>query len=472
MSTLWKSGEAAMAMQADFSGPMDQAIGSVSIDSRTVEDGALFFAIKGDRFDGHDFVEKALENGASFAVVSREKHATFNVDPSRLMAVDDVLGGMEALGRAARARHSGKVIAITGSVGKTGTKEMLRHVFGANGKTHASIASFNNHWGVPLTLSRTPEDIDYGIYEIGMSSPGEIVPLVDMVRPDVAIITTVEPVHLEFFENEQEIARAKAEIFTGIVPGGTAVLNRDNRHFEFLLGLAQDAGVDVATFGEDEKADIRLLNAALGEDGTSVRASVFGEEIAYHLNQPGRHIAQNSLAVCAALHLTGADLDKGLASLSSIEAGRGRGARFRLSVSGGEITVLDESYNANPASMRAAVGLLGTTRVEGDGRRIVVLGDMLELGEDSDALHAGLSDALEVAKIDLAFVCGKHMKALYDVLPAKMRGKYAATSDGLEESLLDAVAKGDALMVKGSLGSRMGPLVDALLARFPVCSSR
>lgn len=472
MNTLWTSGDVASAMLADFDGEQNQVINSVSIDSRTVDQDALFFAIKGDRFDGHDFVEKALENGAAFAVVSKEKRASFSVDQSRLMAVDDVLGGMEALGRAARDRLAGKVIAITGSVGKTGTKEMLRHVFGVNGKTHASVASFNNHWGVPLTLSRTPEDVAYGIYEIGMSSPGEIVPLVDMVRPDVAIITTVEPVHLEFFENEQEIARAKAEIFTGIVPGGTAVLNRDNRHYDFLLGLANEAGVNVVTFGEHDKADVRLLDATLGEEDTTVRASVFGNETQFTLNQPGRHIVQNALAVCAALHLTGADLNKGLATLASIEAGRGRGARLRLSLPDGELTILDESYNANPASMRAAIGLLGGTVVDKGARRIAVMGDMLELGEESDALHAGLLYALEAANIDLAFVCGTHMKALYEVLPTKMRGKYAATSDGLEESLLDTVAKGDALMVKGSLGSRMGPLVDFLTSRFPSSSSR
>ena len=470
VTNLWTSGEAAKAMKAEFAGPTDQPIGSVSIDSRTVDNDAIFFAIKGDRFDGHAFVEKALGDGAAFAVVAKDKLSELSVDPARIMVVDDVLVGMEELGRAARARHAGKVIAITGSVGKTGTKEMLRHVFSANGKTHASVASFNNHWGVPLTLSRTPSDIDFGIYEIGMNHPGEIIPLVDMVRPDVAIITTVEPVHLEFFDNEQEIARAKAEIFTGIASGGTAVLNLDNRHFDFLKKLADEQAINIATFGEGEGADVRLISADLGEEGTTVRASVFGREVTYRLSQPGRHIVQNSLAVCAALHLTDADLDVGLATLAAIEAGRGRGARLELDVDGGTITILDESYNANPASMRAAIGLLGAAQCGENGRRIAVLGDMLELGEDSDALHAGLHDALDAANIDLAFLSGPHMKALFETIPAKMRGKYAATSDGLEESLLDTVAKGDVLMVKGSLGSRMGPIVDKLTAHFPTSS--
>ena len=470
VTNLWTSGEAAKAMKAAFAGPTDKPIGSVSIDSRTVDGDAIFFAIKGDRFDGHAFVEKALADGAAFAVVAKDKLSELSVDPARIMVVDDVLVGMEDLGRAARARHAGKVIAITGSVGKTGTKEMLRHVFSANGKTHASVASFNNHWGVPLTLSRTPSDIDYGIYEIGMNHPGEIVPLVDMVRPDVAIITTVEPVHLEFFENEQEIARAKAEIFTGIVTGGTAVLNLDNRHFNFLKDLAHEQGIKIATFGEGDSADVRLLSAELDEEGTTVRASVFGKEVSYRLSQPGRHIVQNSLAVCTALHLTGADLETGLQTLASIEAGRGRGARLELDVDGGAITILDESYNANPASMRAAIGLLGAAQCGEGSRRIAVLGDMLELGEESDALHAGLCDALISANVDLAFLSGPHMKALHETIPTKMQGKYAATSDGLEERLLDTVAKGDVLMVKGSLGSRMGPIVDSLMARFPTSS--
>ena len=470
VTNLWTSGDAAKAMKAEFAGASDQPIGSVSIDSRTVDNDAIFFAIKGDRFDGHAFVEKALADGAAFAVVAKDKLSELSVDPKRLMIVGDVLVGMEELGRAARARHAGKVIAITGSVGKTGTKEMMRHVFSANGKTHASVASFNNHWGVPLTLSRTPSDIDFGIYEIGMNHPGEIVPLVDMVQPDVAIITTVEPVHLEFFENEQEIARAKAEIFTGIVSGGTAVLNLDNRHFDFLQNLATEQGINIATFGEGEGADVRLINAELDQEGTSVRASAFGNEVSYRLSQPGRHIVQNSLAVCAALHLTGADLETGLQTLSAIEAGRGRGARLTLDVDGGAITILDESYNANPASMRAAIGLLGAAECGENGRRIAVLGDMLELGDESDALHAGLHDALEVENIDLVFLSGPHMKALFEVIPEKMRGKYAATSDSLEESLLDTVAKGDVLMVKGSLGSRMGPIVDKLMSRFPASS--
>ena len=475
LEQLWLSGDVASALGCACNGPDDVPIFGVSIDSRTVGMGHIFFAIKGDRFDGHDFVDGAIEQGASLAVVAHDKCAALKTDASKLLVVDDVLKAMEQLGRAARSRLSGRAIAVTGSVGKTGTKEMMRLAFGACGSVHASVASFNNHWGVPLTLSRTPEVTDFGIYEIGMNHPGEIIPLVDMVRPDVAIITTVAPVHLEFFDSEEEIARAKAEIFTGVQAGGKAVLNRDNTHFDFLKSLADEAGVDVVTFGEHADCDVRLLEVDLQGDRSRVEASVFGEKVSYQVSAPGRHLVQNSLAVAAALSLSGADVAVGLAALGGLEAQKGRGARMMLALEGGTFTLLDESYNANPASMGAAIGLLGaaslgeTGQIGQKGRRIAVLGDMRELGVESDALHVSLLKPLLDAGIDLVFLSGPHMKALWDVLPEKMRGKYAATSDGLSEILPEVVAKGDAVMVKGSLGSRMGPLVDVLTSKFSTC---
>lgn len=463
---LWLSGDVAAALGCVCHGPLDVSITGVSIDSRTVGGGDLFFAIKGDRFDGHDFVDGAIAQGASLAVVAHDKLDGLKADASRLLVVDDVLKAMEVLGCAARARLDGQVIAVTGSVGKTGTKEMLRLAFGACGRVHASVASFNNHWGVPLTLSRTPAETDFGIYEIGMNHPGEIVPLVDMVRPHVAIITTVAPVHLEFFDSEVEIARAKAEIFTGITPGGKAVLNRDNGHFDFLKSLADEAGVDVVTFGEAEGCDIALLDVELQADSSLVTASVFGQEISYRVSAPGRHLVQNSLAVAAALNLAGADVALGLSALGGLQVQKGRGARLELEIEGGSFTLLDESYNANPASMGAAIGLLGAAKLGRAGRRIAVLGDMLELGVESDALHRGLLQSLIDADVDLVFLSGPHMKALWDALPDKMRGKYAKAADGLAEILPEAVAKGDAVMVKGSLGSRMGSLVEVLTSRY------
>lgn len=463
---LWQSGDVAAALGCRLFGAADIPLGGVSIDSRTIDDGDIFFAISGDRFDGHDFVASALKQGAALAVISKDNAPGIEADPSRLLVVDDVLESMEDLGRAARARLAGRVIAVTGSVGKTGTKEMMRLTFGNCGLVHASIASFNNHWGVPLTLSRMPRHIDYGIYEIGMNHPGEIVPLVGMVRPHLAIITTVEPVHLEFFADESEIARAKAEIFTGIEPGGKAILNCDNRHFGLLAELARDADVEIVKFGIVPDADVRLSNVELYDDHSLVSAQIFGSPVQYTLGAPGRHLVQNSLAVAAALYLTGTDIEAGLAALSTLRAAKGRGARLTLQMNDGACTVLDESYNANPASMGAAIGLLGKTNPEEGGRRIAVLGDMLELGEQSGALHEALASLLLQAEIDMVFLSGTHMEALWDALPHKMRGKYTLTSDGLHESLVQTVAKGDILMVKGSLGSRMGPLVETLISHY------
>lgn len=443
------------------------AINGVSIDSRTVGEGDLFFAIKGERFDGHDFVAKALEAGAAFAVVSK---SLVNLDTTKLLVVDDVLKAMEKLGIAARKRleenEKTKVIAVTGSVGKTGTKEALRTTFEASGSVHASVASFNNHWGVPLTLCRTIRDVDFAIYEIGMNHPGEITSLVGFVRPHIAIITTVASVHIEFFESEQEIARAKAEIFSGVEPGGYAVLNLDNLHFEFLKGLADELELNVVTFGETQGADVRLLNHTLAPDSSDVMIELFGQTKRYKIGASGRHVIQNSLAVAAALHLAGADVHAGLDALGSIKAQKGRGARQALDIDGGTFVLLDESYNANPASMRAALSLLKANEPGDGGRRIAVLGDMLELGEDSSRLHADLRHAVESANVDMVFLSGPHMERLFEVLPLTIQKKYASQSGGLKESLLSEVAKGDVVMIKGSLGSRMGPLVEALVEKY------
>jgi len=464
---LWISGDVAAALQCAYEGAPDIPVCGVSIDSRTVSEADIFFAITGERFDGHDFVDGAIAQGASFAVVAQDKCATLTSDKTRLFVVDDVLQALEKLGRAARSRFKGRTIAVTGSVGKTGTKEMLRLAFGASGQVHASVASFNNHWGVPLTLSRTPTAMDFAVYEIGMNHPGEIIPLVDMVRPDIAIITTVEAVHLAFFNDEAEIARAKAEIFTGVKPGGHAVLNRDNQHFDLLKSLAEANSVAVAAFGEQNGCDVQLLDVALKTDASFVEARVFGRGVSYTLGAPGRHLVQNSLAVAAALHLSGADVNKGLQALSTLNAPKGRGARHSLMIEDDYFTLLDESYNANPASMRAAIALLAGAKVGEGGKRIAVLGDMLELGEKSDNLHAALLLPLIEAGVDVVYLSGPHMKALWDLLPHEMRGKYAGNSDDLVQILPKAVAKGDVVMIKGSLGSRMGQLVELLTSQYP-----
>lgn len=441
-------------------------VDSISIDSRTVERGGAFFAIAGDRFDGHDFVEMALQKGAAVAVVSEEKRPTLPAGIGPLVVVDDVLASLGRLGIRARERTAAKVIAVTGSVGKTSTKEALREALSPSGAVHASAASFNNHWGVPLTLSRMPSATRFGVFEIGMNHPGEITPLVRMVRPHVAIVTTVAPVHLEHFPSVREIAEAKAEIFAGLEPGGTAILNRDGEFSGLLAERARAQGAKVVFFGEHPEADARLVKCSLHEDCTTVTADILGESVTYKLGAPGRHIAQNSLAVLAAVKIVGGDLTRAMLALQGHQQPKGRGKRHVLQVFGGTARLIDESYNANPTSMRAAIALLGSASVEGQGRRVAVLGDMLELGPEAASLHAGLAEPLKAAKVDTVFCAGPLMHNLWQELPRGMRGAYAETSKALTDTLLDDVRAGDVLMVKGSLGSAMGPLVEALVGRF------
>lgn len=467
VAPLWTSQAMAQAMQAQVDGELPEAVTGLSIDSRTLAPGDAYFAIKGDVHDGHDFVAAALKAGAALAVVERIQRDKFAPD-APLLVVDNVLAALVELGIASRARLTGQVIAITGSVGKTSTKEALRRVLEAQGPTHASASSFNNHWGVPLSLARCPASSKFAIFEIGMNHAGEIETLVKMVRPQVAVITTVEPVHLEFFAGIEAIADAKAEIFVGLEPGGAVVLNRDNSQFDRLQSSARKCGIDrIVSFGADPKSDARLLDVALHPDRSAVHASILGHDVTYKLGMPGRHMAMNSLGVLAAASLVGADLALAALSLSQIEPAVGRGARRALEVGNGEATLIDESYNANPASMAAALNVLGTAAVGPHGRRIAVLGDMLELGPTAPALHLGLNEAIAANRVDLVYCCGPLMRNLWDALSPGKRGGYAENSAGLEAQVTTAVRAGDVIMVKGSLGTKMKPIVTALEKRFP-----
>ncbi|BBE74502.1 UDP-N-acetylmuramoyl-L-alanyl-D-glutamate-2,6-diaminopimelate ligase [Pleomorphomonas sp. SM30] len=443
-------------------GALPAAITGISIDSRSVEPGDAFFAITGDRLDGHAFVADALRRGAAVGVIAADRRGEVETDGA-LVAVDDVLAGLRRLAAYARLRTKAKVVAVTGSVGKTSTKEALRAALSGSGAVHASVASFNNHWGVPLTLARMPKNVAYGVFEIGMNHAGEITPLTQLVRPHVAIVTNVAAVHLEHFPDEAGIARAKAEIFTGLEPGGTAIVNGDNRWAGLLADAAREQGATVIRFGEVADADARLIKFALHEECSAVTADILGETVSYKIGAPGRHLVDNSLAVLAAVKLVGADLSRAMMALQRLEPPKGRGKRHTLRIGGGAATLIDESYNANPTSMRAAIALLKQARAEG-GRRIAVLGDMLELGPESPALHAGLLGPLTDAGVDRVYCAGQQMRELWKLLPRPMRGSYAETSAGLE-SLVDDVRAGDVIMVKGSLGSRMGPLVEALIKR-------
>jgi UDP-N-acetylmuramoyl-tripeptide--D-alanyl-D-alanine ligase len=465
VSLLWTSEALAAAAGGRIEGRAPAGVAGISIDSRTVGPGDAFVAIRGDRFDGHDFAAAALAAGAALAVVT---HGRGPSDAGPLLVVpDDPLAALERIGAAARARVQGAIVAVTGSVGKTGTKEMLRTALSPLGATHAPVGSFNNHWGVPLTLARMPAETAYGVFEIGMNHAGEIRPLTKLVRPHVAIVTTVEPVHLAHFDSEAGIAEAKAEIFEGLEPGGTAILNRDNKWFSLLAERAVGQGARILCFGEDVAADVRLERAVLQEDGSSVQAVVSGEPVTYRLGAPGRHLVQNSLAVLAAAHAIGADLPRVMMALAGFRAPKGRGERFDLAHPSGPLTVIDESYNANPASMQAALALLAQAAPRGRGRRIAVLGDMLELGGEAAALHRGLLPAVEASGADLVFLAGPLMEGLWRDLPEARRGAYAENAAALEPILLEALGPGDVIMLKASLGTKLGPLVEALKRRFP-----
>jgi UDP-N-acetylmuramoyl-tripeptide--D-alanyl-D-alanine ligase len=470
---LWTVDAMAAAMGADGAGTLPgtgsgNSIMGISIDSRTVKPGEAFFAIKGDVHDGHDFVAAALGQGAALAVVAQDRRDGCGSD-APLMVVDDVLEALRQLARAARLRSAGKIIAVTGSVGKTSTKEALALALSPSGETHASRASFNNHWGVPLSLARMAATAQYGVFEIGMNHAGEITPLVHMVRPHVAIITAVEPVHLEHFASVEAIADAKAEIFLGLDPGGAAVICRDNPHFARLRRRAEEAGVvSIVSFGEHAGAETRVLKCALHPDCSTVEAEILGRLVTYKIGAPGRHLVMNSLAVLTAASLVGADLAWAAIALAQQTPAAGRGTRINLEFPRGHALLIDESYNANPTSMRAALALLGQAAIGPGGRRIAVLGDMLELGSAGEELHRDLVDTIRHNGIDLVYCAGPLMAALWEALPAARRGGYAKSAAELEPQVAAAVRAGDAVMVKASNGSRMGPLVKALVQRHSI----
>jgi UDP-N-acetylmuramoyl-tripeptide--D-alanyl-D-alanine ligase len=465
---LWSHADVMAGLGAQFVGAPPAGVSGMSIDTRTLAAGDLFFALQGESRDGHAFVEAALAKGAAAAVVTASNVDTLKAFGA-LYVVDDVLLAMERLGRASRARTGGRVASVTGSVGKTSTKEALRHVLSRQGATHASVASYNNHWGVPLTLARMPRDTQFGVFEIGMNHPFEILPLTAMVRPHVAAVTTVEPVHLEHFQSVSAIADAKGEIFSGLLPGGTAIINRDNPWFERLKAhaAASNAG-RIVTFGEHEAADVRLLKAALTPDLSAVEARIHGRIVNFQVGAPGKHMVLNALSVLAVADALGADLALSALALADLSAGSGRGQRTELAAPGGAFTLLDESYNANPASMRASLALLGQLGVGLRGRRIAILGDMLELGPSGPQMHHELIEAVRANAIDLVFCAGPLMRNLWQAVPADMRGAYAETSAELQPAVLETIRAGDAVMIKGSLGSRMGPIVSALKTRYPV----
>ncbi|ESW89626.1 UDP-N-acetylmuramoylalanyl-D-glutamyl-2, 6-diaminopimelate--D-alanyl-D-alanine ligase [Mesorhizobium sp. LSJC269B00] len=468
MSVLWTSDALVDAMGGRPLGPMPEGISGISIDSRSLQPGDAFFAIKGEAMDGHDFATAAIKAGAGVLVVAEGKLPSLGRLTAPMIVVQDVLAALEKLGVAARARSSAKIIAVTGSAGKTTTKEALRHVLSAVGTVHASAQSFNNHWGVPLTLARMPGDCDYAVFEIGMNHPGEIRPLVKMVRPHVAIVTMIAAAHLGFFRNLDEIAKAKAEIFEGIEPGGAALLNRDDARWKLLDKMARAAGVEhVFGFGENARSTYKLTKCELHAGHSDITARIGGQDVVARIGAPGRHMVQNVLAVLGAAHLVEADIAKVAEALADLSAERGRGKRHVLRHPKGPITLIDESYNANPASMAAAMALLNATPVTGEGRRIAVLGDMLELGDHSAKLHAALAELIVGTGTHTVFLGGPEMQALADILPDEIKTEYRAGAEELKPLLLSTLKAGDVVMIKSSKGIGFSKLVEALLGKYP-----
>ncbi|MSU89805.1 UDP-N-acetylmuramoyl-tripeptide--D-alanyl-D-alanine ligase [Rhodobacteraceae bacterium 2CG4] len=467
MSALWTAAEAARATGGRTAGAW-QATG-VSIDTRTLAPGDLFVALAAQR-DGHEFVARALELGAAAALVSHVPEGVSGDAP--LLVADDTLAALTALGAVGRARTRARVVAVTGSVGKTSTKDMLRTALAAQAPTHAADKSYNNHWGVPLTLARMPRDTRFAVIEIGMNRPGEIAPLARLARPHVGIVTTVAAAHMESFGSLDEIAREKASLAEGLVPGGVMILNRDTGTYPVQRGVVGRLGVRCLSFGGSALAHYRLSDTNLTETAVTARAACMGAPQIFKLAQPGRHLAMNAMAVLAAVDALGADRARAALALAGWSAPEGRGARWIIALGGGGIDghvhLIDESYNANPAAMAAAFEVFAVTQPRDGqgrvarGRRIALLADMLELGADGPALHAQLAALPALAAVDTVHCAGPLMKHLHAALPHKKRGLWCADSAALAARVPRLVDAGDVVMCKGSNGSRVGLLVQAI----------
>ncbi len=442
------------------------AMASVSIDTRTLEPGALFIAIKGERFDGHDYIGSALAKGAAAALASRIPEGL--AETSRLIMVDDTYKALVDLATASRSRMRGKIIAVTGSVGKTGTKEAIRTALAESGGVYATRGNLNNHIGLPLSLANMAQSARFGVFELGMNHSGEISYLTKILRPDIAVITNVEAVHLEFFKSVQEIADAKAEIMEGLDKNGAVVLNRDNAYYEHLLGKTHAHGIkNVITFGEHFDADCRLANYALKNFGSQIEAVIKGTPITYRTGTVGHHWALTSVIVLAVITAAGAYLPDAVAALANFHEPEGRGRIQLIDMGDKIITLIDDCYNASPVSTIAAIAKLAELHASmgGKGRRIAVLGDMLELGNSSADLHKSLLATLQQHAIDRLYAAGKFMKHLYDITPPGIRGAYAEKSADLAKAVVDGLSDGDVVLIKGSHGSRMDIIRDIILKK-------
>lgn len=464
--TLWNAIDAEQATGGKAT--CDWNAHGVSIDTRTLQKGDLFVALKDVR-DGHDFVAQALEKGAAAALVSHRPDGLDKDAP--LLIVDDVLSALEKLGIAARNRTQAKVIGVTGSVGKTSTKEMLREILTPQGATHVAEASYNNHWGVPLTLARMPVATDFAVIEIGMNRPGEIAPLSKMARPDVVMITTVAAAHLEAFENIEGIAVEKASIIDGMVPGGTAVLNADIETASILKGHAQAHGSTIVDFGETA-TEWCVKDVRLSEDKTIISTQAKDAEYLFKLSVAGRHFAMNAVGVLAVAEAVGADPMQASLDIANWNPPAGRGTREVITLdaarSGETLDLIDDAFNANPTSMVAAFEILAAGQPRDNvgrivkGRRIAVLGDMLELGDGEIEIHEELAENTDLQSADVIHCVGVRMQSLYQKLSEEKRGHWAEKASELASQVSAIVDAGDVVLVKGSKGSKVSMIVDAI----------
>lgn len=463
-NALWGAQEIERAVRGTMAHSQhDWQASGVSIDSRTIKRGDLFVALAGERYDGHDFVAKAFANGAEAAIVSRIPDGVPEDWPCIL--VDDTSQALTDLAGVSRHRNRGKMLAVTGSVGKTGTKDALRLCLGAQAPAYASEGSLNNHIGVPLSLARMPRDTHYNVFELGMNPAGGLTDLSKLVTPDIAIITNVHGVHLDYFADEEAIADAKAEVFAGMAPNGTAILNSDSQHYARLVAHAKTSGVrNILSFSADGNADAYLVDAQVHATSSAVSAVVMGHRLIYSLSVPGKHWVINSLAVLLAAAAAGADVPTSARALSYLKPGKGLGSRSRIATPFGAFTLIDDSNSASPIAMRAAISVLDKTDPAPGGRRVAVLGDMLELGANSAGMHSQLVRDLRQAGIDTVHCCGPMMHNLYEVLPRTMRGHYAPDSTTLAPLVANDISSGDVVLVKGSRGSHMRQVIEELTA--------
>lgn len=459
---LWTSRELAQILSAIIR--QDFAITGIAIDSRSLRPGDLFIALRGDNFDGHDFIAMARKNGAIAAIVSRVPSDIATDFP--LIIVPDTMAALVQIAKAARQRFRGKLIGITGSVGKTGTKEMLKTALGDLGKTYATEGNLNNHIGVPLSLARLPRDCEFAVIEMGMNHPGEIGPLSVLCEPYVGIITAIAPAHIEFFPTGLVgIADEKAEITAGMGPHSVAIFNRDTPHYDRLVHTAQNRAIGrIIGFGEDGAAQARLVACQILLQQTAVTADILGQILDYKIGAVGKHHALNSLAVLAAVQAVGADIHRAAAALVHFQPPAGRGLRRDLTLAQGTVTVIDETYNASPEAMRAALAVLAEAQPAPGGRRIAVLGDMRELGQHGPSLHRDLAASVLAAKPEQVFLCGPLMQNLAQALDGKLPVTHAACAASLAPLVAASLRAHDIALIKGSLGSKMRIIVEYLVA--------